>query len=68
MSMKIIGLHSKRAGGSVASGHRFVPVQASTMASPGGDSKILNIENEGGSHDVVENKGRNFISHDVYDK
>ena len=28
----------------------------------------LSIKNEGTSHDVVENKGRNFLSHDVYDK
>ena len=32
------------------------------------DSKIFNIENEGESHDIIENKGRNFLSHDVYDK
>ena len=33
-----------------------------------GPSEILNIENEGESHDVIENKGSNFLSHDVYDK
>ena len=27
----------------------------------------MNIKNEGTSHDVVDNKGRNFISHDVTD-
>jgi hypothetical protein len=30
--------------------------------------EIFDIENEGESHDVVENKGQNFLSHDVYDK
>jgi hypothetical protein len=30
--------------------------------------KFSNIEYEGKSHDVVENKGPIFISHDVYDK
>ena len=30
--------------------------------------KILNIENEGESHDIAENKGSIFISHDVTDK
>jgi len=30
--------------------------------------EFLNIENEGESHDIVENKGPNFLSHDVYDK
>jgi len=29
--------------------------------------KKVNIENEGESHDVVENKGSNFLSHDVDD-
>jgi hypothetical protein len=38
---------------------------ASTGA--GGESKIFNIENEGESHDIIENKGRNFRTHDVYD-
>jgi hypothetical protein len=27
----------------------------------------MNIENEGESHDVVDNKGRNFLPHDVAD-
>ena len=27
----------------------------------------MNIENEGVSHDVVDNKGPNFLSHDVID-
>jgi hypothetical protein len=31
-------------------------------------AKIFDIENEGESHDIVENKGRNFLTHDVYDK
>ena len=31
-------------------------------------AKFLNIENEGESHDVIENKGPNFLSHDVHDK
>jgi hypothetical protein len=26
------------------------------------------IEYEGKSHDVIDNKGRNLLSHDVYDK
>ena len=30
-------------------------------------SEILNIENEGESHDIVENKGPDFLSHDVDD-
>ena len=29
--------------------------------------KEMNIENEGESHDVVDNKGPNFLSHDVTD-
>jgi len=29
------------------------------------ENKKNNIENEGESHDVVDNKGRNFLSHDV---
>jgi hypothetical protein len=33
-----------------------------------GTQEIFNIENEGESHDIVENKGRNFLSHDVSDK
>jgi hypothetical protein len=33
-----------------------------------GTCEILNIENEGESHDIVENKGWNFLSHDVHDK
>jgi hypothetical protein len=32
------------------------------------EAKKNNIENEGESHDVVENKGPNFRPHDVYDK
>jgi hypothetical protein len=27
----------------------------------------MNIENEGESHDVIDNKGQNFLSHDVAD-
>ena len=30
--------------------------------------QVLNIENEGTSHDVIENKGPAFLSHDVIDK
>ena len=30
--------------------------------------KEMNIENEGESHDIVENKGSVFLSHDVYEK
>jgi hypothetical protein len=30
--------------------------------------EIFDIENEGKSHDVIENKGSNFLSHDVDDK
>ena len=33
-----------------------------------GNSEKMNIENEGESHDIIENKGRNFLSHDVHDK
>jgi hypothetical protein len=33
-----------------------------------GISEIFDIENEGTSHDVVENKGPNFLTHDVDDK
>jgi len=33
-----------------------------------GAAKIFNIENEGESHDIIENKGANFLSHDIYDK
>jgi hypothetical protein len=33
-----------------------------------GESKIFKVENEGESHDVIENKGWNFLTHDVYDK
>jgi hypothetical protein len=29
--------------------------------------KQMNIENEGTSHDVVDNKGSNFLTHDVID-
>jgi hypothetical protein len=44
-------------------------VRVWTLASElGDDSKKNNIENEGESHDIVENKGRNFLTHDVYDK
>jgi hypothetical protein len=27
----------------------------------------MNIENEGESHDIVDNKGSNFLTHDVID-
>jgi hypothetical protein len=44
-------------------------VQALSLASIGGvNREFFNIENEGESHDVVENKGSNFLSHDVDDK
>ena len=33
-----------------------------------GPWEVFNIENEGESHDVVENKGPDFLSHDVNDK
>jgi len=29
------------------------------------ENKKMKVENEGESHDVVDNKGRNFLSHDV---
>jgi hypothetical protein len=32
------------------------------------DSEKMKYEYEGESHDVIENKGQIFISHDVYDK
>ena len=31
------------------------------------ENEKMKVENEGESHDVVDNKGRNFISHDVID-
>jgi hypothetical protein len=33
----------------------------------GRDSRKNNIENEGTTHDVADNKGPNFLSHDVID-
>ena len=33
-----------------------------------GPWEILSIENEGESHDVIENKGPDFLSHDSHDK
>jgi hypothetical protein len=30
-------------------------------------NKKMNIENEGESHDVIDNKGSDFVSHDVAD-
>jgi hypothetical protein len=33
-----------------------------------GSCQFSNIEYEGESHDVVDNKGPIFLSHDVYDK
>ncbi|HXJ91739.1 MAG TPA: hypothetical protein VMT20_02520 [Terriglobia bacterium] len=38
------------------------------VASPFGRHPNFNIENEGTSHDVIENKGPDFLSHDVHDK
>ena len=34
---------------------------------PVGKTEAMNIENEGESHDVIDNKGSNFLSHDVID-
>jgi hypothetical protein len=34
---------------------------------PAEENEKNNIENEGESHDVVDNKGSNFITHDVID-
>ena len=33
----------------------------------GENAKKMNIENEGESHDVVDNKGPGFLSHDLID-
>jgi hypothetical protein len=42
--------------------------RAGIAASIGGLCEIFDIENEGESHDVVENKGSSFLTHDVDDK
>jgi hypothetical protein len=61
-----IGRLTARYGTSSSGGlpYRFGDLTQGSRA----EAKKNNIENEGESHDVVENKGPNFLTHDVYDK